>query len=279
VNTRISITTLIDNTALQENLSSEHGLSVWVEYQDKRILFDTGQSDLLLRNAKLLGVNLTRTDAIVISHGHYDHTGGLEAVLKIAPEAILYVHPDALKMRFSRKKHNVRAIGMSDSVKEIIQNTGSYEKIIWTEKPVEVFPGFFVTGSIPRRYDFEEADSPFFTDQICRSHDTFPDDQAVFIESPKGLIILLGCAHAGVANTLHYVTQLSGSKPVYAVLGGMHLSGASDKRIEQTITVFRKYDVRKIGLAHCTGENAVKSFYTAFPQRSFICLSGMTMHL
>lgn len=279
MNAGIRITVLIDNLALHEYLSSEHGLSVWVEYQDKCILFDTGQSDLLLSNAKLLGVDLTRTDAIVISHGHYDHTGGLEAVLKVAPHAFLYAHPDALMRRFSRKQHNVREIGMSVAVKEIVKSAAGPDKIIWTEKPTEVFPGFFATGPIPRRFDFEEDGGSFFTDQSCHSQDAFPDDQAVFIESPRGLIIILGCAHAGVANTLYYVARLRRRKTIYAVLGGMHLAAADDIRIRQTIDFFRQYDVQRIGLAHCTGENAAKAFMEAFPQRAFICSSGMEIHL
>jgi len=273
-----TITTLIDNNA-SGNLQSEHGLSFWLEYQDKRVLFDTGQTYLILKNAETLGANLADTDAIVLSHGHYDHTGGLKAVLNIASRANLYLHPETLKAKFSRKNNETKMIGIPDSAKEMIHALADKKKVIWTEMPTEVFPRLFITSRIPRITDYEDVGGDFFLDSNCNKPDTLPDDQAMFYDSPKGLIVLLGCAHAGVVNTLDYITKLSGEKHVYAVIGGMHLLNASVERLEHTIEAFKQYDVQKIHMAHCTGGKTVEKFKSVFPSQCFVCSAGERIEL
>jgi len=269
----IEITTLVDNTA-KEGFQSEHGLSFWIEYGDRRVLFDTGQSDIVVKNAKLLDVNLADTEAIVLSHGHYDHTGGLAAVLNIARKANIYLHPEALKPKFGLKDNETKAIGMSDSAKQVILRMAGNKKVIGTKMPTEVSKGLFVTSRIPRNNSYEDVGGDFFLDSNCNKPDTLPDDQAMFFDSPNGLIVLLGCAHAGVVNTLHYIAKLSGEKRIYTVIGGMHLLNASAERIEYTIEAFRQYDVQKIGLAHCTGNNTVKKFKNVFSDQCFVCSVG-----
>ena len=274
----IKITTLVDNTA-SGNFLSEHGLSFWIEYGDRRVLFDTGQSDIIVKNAELLDVNLADTEAIVLSHGHYDHTGGLSAVLNIARKANIYLHAEALKPKFGRKDNETKTIGMSDSAKQVILRMAGNKKVIATKMPTEVSKGLFVTSRIPRITDFEDVGGDFFLDINCNIPDTLPDDQAMFFDSPKGLIVLLGCAHAGVVNTLHYVAKLSGEKRIHAVIGGMHLLNASGERIEYTIDAIRQYNVQKIGLAHCTGNNAIKKFKEAFSDKCFVCSVGIQIEL
>lgn len=270
MNKDLCITTLVEDTALGGGLLAEHGLSFWIEYGDKRILFDTGQSDILVQNAKTLGINLAEVNAIVLSHGHYDHTGGLPAVLGIAPKATIYLHSAAIEPKFSRKTSGVKSIGMPEPVKAAIHNC----KVTWTEKPTQIFQGVTVTGQIPRVNKFEDVGGAFFLDKSCQRDDVLLDDQTLVIESPKGLVVILGCAHAGVINTLHRVADLSKIKQFYAVIGGMHLLNASKERIEQTITVFREYNIQKIGVAHCTGASATRRFSNAFQERCFSCSAG-----
>jgi 7,8-dihydropterin-6-yl-methyl-4-(beta-D-ribofuranosyl)aminobenzene 5'-phosphate synthase len=259
---RRMVTILIDNIAA-DNLQSEHGVSLWLELGDKRVLFDTGQTDRILGNARALGINLESTDAIVLSHGHYDHTGGLNAVVQVAPHAILYLHPEAMKPKYSQKDNNIRMIGMSDSVKEAIRVLVDNKRVVWTEMPTEIFPGLFVTGKIPRNNDFEDSGGNFFTHQSCQETDELPDDQAIYFMTKQGLVILLGCAHAGVVNTLDYITKITNQRSVYAMIGGMHLIHANVTRIERTIEAFRKYDIQKIIPLHCTGTNAVQYLQAA----------------
>jgi 7,8-dihydropterin-6-yl-methyl-4-(beta-D-ribofuranosyl)aminobenzene 5'-phosphate synthase len=274
----ITITTLVDNTA-SENLASEHGLSFWIEYNNKHILFDTGQSDIILKNSELLGINLAETDAIVISHGHYDHTGGLATVLEVAPKAPVYVHPAAFNLKFSRKNNTNKAIGISDSTKQRILEKADNGEVIWTEGPAQVTEGLFITGQIPRITDFEDVPASFFIDKNCQKTDTLPDDQAMFLDSPKGIVVILGCAHAGVVNTLDYVAKLSGQDHIFAVIGGMHLLSASAERIKHTVDTFRRYNIQRIGPAHCTGNNTIEKFKEAFAERCFICSAGKRIHL
>jgi len=275
----VCITTLVEDTASVAGLSSEHGLSFRIAYGNQRLLFDTGQTDLLVENAKFLGVNLAKTEAIVLSHGHYDHTGGLAAVLDIAPRATVYIHPEALESKFGRKCSETKAIGLSDSIREIIRIQAENGKVVWTEGPTEVMPGLFATGQIPRNTDFEDVGGAFFVDENCEKADILPDDQAMFFDTPKGLVVLLGCSHAGVVNTLDYIVKLTGKESIYSIIGGLHLLSSSQEQIERTISVFRKYDVQRIGLAHCTGENATRHISNALQGRCFICSTGSQVNL
>ena len=271
----IRITTLLENTASGAGLLAEHGLSFWIEYGDKRILFDTGQSDILIQNPKVLGIDLAETDAIVLSHGHYDHTGGLSAVLGIASKAKIYLHPAAVEPKFSKKTAGAELIGISDSTLKAIKN----REVIWTETPTQIFPGVTVTGQVPRINDFEDVGGAFFLDENCQKADELLDDQTLFIETAKGLVIIFGCAHAGVVNILHHIEDLTEKKQFYAALGGMHLLRASKERIKLTETVFREYNLQRIGPAHCTGSKTIEKFKTAFPNQYFTCSVGMQIDL
>jgi 7,8-dihydropterin-6-yl-methyl-4-(beta-D-ribofuranosyl)aminobenzene 5'-phosphate synthase len=270
VNLDICITILIDNAVSKANLIGEHGLSLWIEYEDKKILFDTGQSNLLIQNAEKLGIDLSGTDAIVLSHGHYDHTGGLQSVLELAPSAVIYSHPAAVESRYGCKWFNVRSIGMLDTAKRAIKN----HKVIRTEKPVQVCKGVRVTGQIPRKNDFEDVGGAFFIDEKCRKPDNFLDDQALFIESPEGVIVVSGCAHSGIINTLVCISQLLNQSKIYAVIGGMHLVDADAPRIEKTISIFKKYDVQKIVPLHCTGREATEKIKEEFAERCLLLGTG-----
>jgi 7,8-dihydropterin-6-yl-methyl-4-(beta-D-ribofuranosyl)aminobenzene 5'-phosphate synthase len=154
----LRITMLVGEAAFSGDLLSEHGLSFWIEYGDKRILFDTGQSDILLRNAETLDINLAKADDIVLSHGHYDHTGGLSAVLDIAHKATVYLHPAAIEPKFSRKASGVQSIGMPESAKRALHNCD----VIRTEEPVQIFKGITITGRIPCINNFEDVGGDFF---------------------------------------------------------------------------------------------------------------------
>ena len=266
----IRIITLVENSTSRPGLLAEHGLAFWIECGQRRILFDTGQSDILIRNAKALGINLAETDAIVLSHGHYDHTGGLSAVLDIATKATVYLHSAAIEPKFGGKGPKCRPIGMPERATEAIRS----REVIQTEKPTQIVQGVTVTGQIPHINSFEDIGGAFFLDENCRKSDELLDDQTLFIESPRGLVVVFGCAHAGVVNTLHHIADLSGRQRFYAVMGGMHLLSASKERIERTVNALRQYDVQKIGPAHCTGVNAVTRFWNVFPNRSFVCSAG-----
>lgn len=254
-NISVNVKTLMDNE-LTGNLQTEHGLSLWIEYGNKNILFDTGQSDLFIKNAEKLGVDLTKVDAVVISHGHYDHSGGFEQFYKLNKDFLLYIHPKALQPRFSLKNKTAKYIGVSDRFREIVNELDNKKRVIWTQEPTQIYAGIFVTGRIPRVNDIEDSGGQFFTDENCGRKDIIVDDQAIFYKSNDGLALLTGCAHSGIVNTLKYASQLSGEDNCSSVIGGLHLLKASEQRLEYTFKSLKEYNVKKIKPMHCTGGKA-----------------------
>jgi len=256
----IHLTVLVENEVAERGLIPEHGLAVWIESDAGRLLFDTGQGEALGPNAERLGVDLSTVDAIALSHGHYDHTGGLAAVLRAAPNAAVYAHPAALGPEYAHDTADHRTLAMPPTADEVVQK--NKPRFIATKQPTEVFGGFHVTGEVPRRTAFEDVGS------------AFPDDQALFFSTAEGIVLLVGCAHAGIVNTMRYVAELTGTKTLYCVMGGMHLIAASDERIAKTIEAFKELDVKRAGPVHCTGEKAVARFRKAFPKEFFPCPAG-----
>jgi len=274
---RLRITALVENTAADSSLLAEHGLSVWIEKDGQRFLFDTGQGGALARNAGVLGIRLDSAGAVLLSHGHYDHTGGLVHVPLGESSPLIYAHPGVLGYKFSRGPGGpAHDIGMPSQVRDMMHSS---PRVRWTEGPTEVWPGFFLTGYIPRENDFEDTGGPFFADADCRTPDELPDDQAAFIDTPGGLVVLLGCAHSGVVNTLCYIGKLSGRSRFRAVMGGMHLVSASRERMDRTVEAFRKFGVPKLFPAHCTGLEATGRLFREFPGRCFPFSSGTVLDL
>jgi 7,8-dihydropterin-6-yl-methyl-4-(beta-D-ribofuranosyl)aminobenzene 5'-phosphate synthase len=146
--------------------------------------------------------------------------------------------------------------------------------LVWTYGPTEVAEAVHVTGKIPRRNDFEDAGGPFYCDESCTKADRLPDDQALYVETPAGTVVALGCAHAGVVNTLDYIAQLTGRDRIYAVLGGMHLVRASQQRLEATAEALERYRVQKVGTAHCTGMRAAGYLWSRLSAECFECSVG-----
>lgn len=262
----IQITVLVENSVNARGLRAEHGLAWHIQFGSHRILFDTGQSDLLIQNARTLQLELRNLEAVVLSHGHYDHTGGLKSVSEQAPHARLYLHPAALLPKFSRQPDGTsRAIGMNDENVKIVRAAG--QSVVWTRSPTEVAEGVFVTGEIPRRNNFEDTGGHFFLDDAGTQPDPLTDDQAIFFDTREGLVVALGCAHAGVANTLDYVQSLHPARPFRAVLGGLHLLNASLERLAATVEALRQWQIPLLVPAHCTGAAAVARLWESFPGR------------
>ncbi len=273
----VYVTLLVNDAAGSGDLLGEHGLAFWVRWGSARILFDTGQGRTLDRNARRLRVALAETDAVVLSHGHYDHAGGLAHVLHSAPRVRVYAHPSAFAPKYCRDDDGTsRSIGSRLSGEQVRHRAGEW---IPTTGPTEVCPGLFVTGPIPRTTDFEDTGGAFFLDRTCQQDDPFVDEQAIFFDTVGGVVVLLGCAHAGVINTLRYVRELTGGKAIHAVLGGMHLRAASQDRLSRTIEALRDFNVVRLGPAHCTGMSASARMWASFPEQCFSCHVGTTVRL
>lgn len=269
---RVRVTVLSENSVQRRGLLAEHGFAVWIEADDHRILFDTGQGLVLSHNARVLGIDLGKADAVVLSHGHFDHTGGLAGTALPLSGATVFVHPDAFRPRYVRRDGVAHAVESPiRSVDELYSRAG---RVVLTAKPAEIRPGLVVSGAIPRQTDFEDTGGAFYLDQDLQRPDPIEDDQALVIRTPEGLVLLIGCAHAGVVNTLNHARRITGEHRVLAVLGGMHLAAAKQERIARTVRALAEAGVARIAPAHCTGAAATAVLASEFPDRYFPCPTG-----
>jgi 7,8-dihydropterin-6-yl-methyl-4-(beta-D-ribofuranosyl)aminobenzene 5'-phosphate synthase len=248
----IRITTLSENTAAIGEFLGEWGLSILVETENQRVLLDTGKSMSTTYNADTLGIDLSGINTIVLSHGHYDHTGGLSNVLRRMRKRVeVIAHPDVWQLKYSlRKGIPDRYIGIPFQKTEL-ESLGARFNL--SSESLEINDTILTTGEVPMITDYEKIDEGLYVKEgdILRP-DELLDDRALIVKSPKGLIIIAGCAHRGIINTLYHARNITGIEKIHAVIGGSHLMNTSEERIWQTIAAFREMEVEKLGLCHCT---------------------------
>jgi 7,8-dihydropterin-6-yl-methyl-4-(beta-D-ribofuranosyl)aminobenzene 5'-phosphate synthase len=271
----VKITILVDNRAGGE-LTAEHGLSLWIEAGDRKVLFDTGQGSALPPNAASLHVDLRETDTMVLSHGHFDHTGGVAHVLKTAGPIDTYCHPGVVLPRYSIRNLAPRQIQMPPSCMVAIDAL-SQQSLHWVQEPMQISERIGVTGPIPRETAFEDAGGPFYLDRGGRRADVMDDDLALWLQTDTGLVVCVGCCHAGVVNTLNYILRLNPGAKIRAVVGGMHLLNASEERLEQTIAALRALDPEILVPCHCTGDGSVERMQAVFGDHALWGHAGLRL--
>lgn len=252
------ITLLVDNKA-QSGLKHEHGLAIFIEYNGKRILFDNGQDhEALFYNAEQLKIPLTNLDFIILSHGHYDHSGNLDTLLKQNPNAIFYAHPDCLQTRYSLHPNKApRTISVKKNNLIALSEHPTSQKHFITDV-TEVTPGMWLTGQIPRISDKEDTGGPFYLDKEKIQADLLHDDMSLWLETEEGIAIICGCCHSGLINTLtHIKKQVPTATKIKLLLGGLHLVNANEDRIDATIDYLNQQHITNIYPAHCTGDHAM----------------------
>lgn len=255
---RITIlsTMLADGAAL-----GEWGFAALVEVDGHRILFDTGaHPDLVLQNAKTLGIDLSTVPDVILSHNHSDHVGGLLTLRK----SVMAEHPDALARVHVAEGIFYSRFALSGGIEEnpMVLIKPQYEQtggtFISNRAPVQLFPGVWLTGPVPRKYPERNWSS---TGKVRTPNgtveDDVPEDQALIIDTPKGLVALFGCGHAGVINTLEYARGFLGPRRVHALIGGIHIFAATQQTWDWTAGKLREFGVENLMGAHCTGIEAV----------------------
>jgi len=253
--THANLQILMDNQAA-EGLESEHGLSMWIEVDGRQVLFDTGAGNKFVSNARKLGIDVYNADHLILSHGHYDHTGGVSHFLQHNRLSGIYCHPGTILPRYAIRNDSAKPIHMPHESVAAIDKL-SEARLHWIQEPVRLGEHIGLTGHIPRKTSFEDTGGPFYLDPVGKRPDPIDDDMALWISTQKGLVVVTGCCHAGLVNTLDYIFHLNNGMNICALIGGFHLMGATPLRLNLTMQAIKAFEIDLLVPCHCTGQTAV----------------------
>ena len=261
----LKITTLIENNSDENNiLLSEHGLSLYIEIDEMKILFDTGQSGDFIKNAEKLKIDLNNLDYVILSHGHYDHTGGFTKLVENTKNPFKLI----VGNRFFNKKYKLlesneyKFNGNSFDEKFINMNNISTKYI--NQDSFNITEDVILFSNFERNTDFEVLNKKFYIKQNDEYiPDDFSDEIVLAIKQQKGLVVILGCSHVGIINILKTIMKRTGMI-IYGIVGGSHLIEADELRLSNTIKYFKENNISILRLSHCTGENAIRKLQYEF---------------
>lgn len=263
---------LTENTVYKRGFLGEHGLSLIIEEGDKKFLFDTGQSNVYVKNAKKMGEHFDNLDGIIFSHGHYDHCGGMEYFPKDVKMPPVYIRENAFEDKRHLRKDTYDYIGIDwkkDEIKEVIVPT----------KPVhKICDGFTLLGAIGYENDFEEKPGGFFIGEGVRA-DLMEDEQLLVVETKNGLCLFMGCSHMGIINCIKRVQKEFPGKHIRSVFAGMHLKSVSKRRLERTIEELQKIPFDYLIPVHCTGMTAIVKMKEILGERCILAEVGQKIEL
>jgi len=250
----MKISVLVENHS-GETCTGEHGLSLFIEWGDLKVLFDTGSSALFIKNAVKMGLDIHATNYVVLSHGHYDHGNGLEYLINKE----LICHTGCFVQRF--RKLDDKSIGLPLTLKQVRDRF----TLVMSEEPVELGEGLFFMGEIPRRVEHEMINkNDGFSYLVDGSDDMIYDDSALVYGTPMGNIIITGCSHAGICNMIERAMTITGDMRTYMVIGGLHMQSLNDK-VYKTISYLKEQDIKYIYPIHCTDGTVVEMMRSEMP--------------
>jgi 7,8-dihydropterin-6-yl-methyl-4-(beta-D-ribofuranosyl)aminobenzene 5'-phosphate synthase len=277
---KTKLTILCDNSVGRPfGVVGEHGFACFIETEAGNVLFDTGQGMGICGNAAALGKDLASLRAVALSHGHYDHTGGLPQVLNRTGAVPVYGHPGMFAERTWSDGKSTRTIGMGHR-REYLESLGARFQLI--RSPVEISPGIHLSGEVPRKNNFEKPDPdmtlhPQGARAVCP--DPIADDLSLVVDSAKGLILVLGCAHAGMINIFDHVLETFERSRIYAVIGGTHLGFARPDQFEETVRTIDRYGIERMGVSHCTGLEKAAMLHAHLGERFFFGCVGAELEV
>lgn len=274
------LTILTDNAVPERSDAlGEHGFAAFLETDRGHFLFDTGKGKTIVHNAAVHKKDLKSINKIVLSHAHGDHTGGLPEVLQSlsAKQIDVFAHSDIFADRF-REKDGERTYGGIPFVKGYLEKLGA--RFVFNKGYQEIEQGVFLTGEVPRETSFEGGDmgNRFVNREGKIEPDIILDDQSLVIHVEKGIVIVLGCAHAGIVNVINHSIKMSGVDEVYGIVGGTHIGLSGDTQREKTIEALRNYNIEHLMPTHCTGAEAMSCMKNSFKKNFHFAHVGMTFN-
>lgn len=270
---------LTDNRTKKRGFLAEHGLSIYIEHEKANILFDTGQSDVYCRNAAEMDVDFDKTDCIILSHGHYDHCGGLIHFPKINKFPKVYVHETAFGKRYAvnSDRKSYREVGIPwllDHYSSVKSN------IVFTRKNLQIAASINLYGEIPSTVAFEGVPEGFYTgDETYKSVDMLKDEQMLIFDTNKSLCIFLGCSHPGIVNCLNYALKQFPGKKIDTLVAGMHLDSVSPLRLQMIMQTMFDLDIQKVVPLHCTGIFAIAEMKRFLGNRCLALCAGDSLEI
>lgn len=266
---KLRITVLSDNSIGRLVGAGEHGFSAFIETDQGHYLFDTGNGGSVVTNSLVLNKDLRSIRKIFLSHGHHDHSGGLPEVLKLKGNVDVHAHPDLFLDRiavFKEEGRETRRFVGIPYKKIYLEFLGA--NFILNREFVEVEKGIWFSGEVPRKTFFEKPDPRLFTDVDGKMvQDSLPDDQSLILDTDKGLVVILGCAHSGMINILNHIIHKTGKEKFYAILGGTHLDFLTQEQLEESVQSLKRMEIEKVAVSHCTGMRAAFRLQQEFGDR------------
>ncbi len=262
----VSLTILSENRDNCE-FKGESGLSVLVEVFGKRFLLDTGYSDLFLKNAKLLNINLSTIETVVLTHGHSDHTNGIPF---LGAGKTIIMHPEAFKKRWSIRKKEFAGFPMTE------QELRKRHTVITSREPIQFIDDCYFLGEIPMMIDFEKGNFSTTLDDQFTQIDLTEDDSGIAIKTSEGLFVMTGCGHRGICNTIEQAKIVTGQQKIYGVFGGFHLRNLEKQKgvIDKTIEYFKRHEIKALYLGHCVTDEVIDYFEEKLPEVNITRLSA-----
>ncbi|MBP7461133.1 MAG: MBL fold metallo-hydrolase [Candidatus Delongbacteria bacterium] len=263
---------LVDNHA-SSPLQAEHGFSILIRYEGNKILFDTGQ-EAIIHNAEYLQERLDDIRHLVISHGHYDHTGAIHQLLSFSPQLHIWANPAITQPHYNHKEDQIYDIGIPEPDRQALSHFPP-EQFYSVEGKLYLNPRIGICSPIPRNHPLEDTGGLFHHDPEGMTCDQIEEESALWLETPEGLIIVTGCCHAGFINTCEHIRRLTGIRKIQCVIGGFHLISAGPARIRETGAYIIDTDIREIVACHCTGDEAAMALKEIIHSRLTSGYAGM----